>query len=142
MGLIHTLLTVEKAARQQTRTTQVLGRLAVQFRRDAHQALAAVPVAGSQSSLELRMPEGGRVVYQSEPGRLIRRLHTAAAKGNSEDWFVLPTRSTAVVKTEQRQGPATVSLVIESPDAASPSLTIDAQVSKAHRFEAPAEVRP
>ena len=159
VGLLAAVLQIDHGAQEQTRWAMTAGRLADQFRRDVHQAVAAAAEDGQQPSIELRIGPDRAVVYQVEPGRVVRFEKTGPA-GGPEEWFVLPEKSTAsfaysrkgtvpfslrenrdsphvkIGAHENRDSPPRmVSLRIESPTPAGPTVRIDAEVSRDHRFE-------
>jgi len=95
--LLASILRTERTARQHLAETQTIGRLAHQFRRDAHAAASAelAPAANSgPATLRLAMQDGSQVDYQWAEGGL-RRTWSPANRSPSREVFVLPSAAAA-----------------------------------------------
>ena len=132
--LMHFVLQMGSEARQQTHAVATVGRLAGQFRRDAHQARGQPVVAANHRAAEFHLP-GGRVVAWrvDQPGG-VTRTEQAAAAPSREDSFALPKGTVAEFELQSQRAARIVSLRIDSSAAGGPSLAIDAVASRDERL--------
>ena len=134
--LLYTLLRVERDGRDQIRHYTTLGRLAAQFRRDAHAATAASAIDNRQWKFTLS--DNRAVTYRMEPGRLIRLEQAGEASPNRES-FALPPGMTAAVEIDTDAEPTFVGLVmVPTPEGSERRrgrpIRIDAVLGRDHRF--------
>ena len=156
--LTHFLLQMDTEVRQRTRTVATLGRLAEQFRRDAHQARGEPVVATDHRAVEFRLP-GGRIVKWriDEPRGLIRTEHPGGSSvgnlpanrsvgilpanrgvgilpANREDSFTLPKDATAALELQPQGAARIVTIRIDAPGTGGPALAIEALASRDQRL--------
>lgn len=117
VGLIHTLLRLDRAARAQVAEDADLSRLAREFRRDVRAATALEPIpfaAGPSTWLPLALPGGRTVEYRSRGNTLIRSERTAEAILRTET-FRLPSRVAVRWEIEGTGDRTVVGLVLDPP---------------------------
>jgi len=141
--LLYTIMRAERAARHEIERRAVLGRLADQFRSDAHAATRceAIPAEGgnkSQPGWQFDLPSGESVVYENGPDGLLRTERIGQAVQRRET-FSLPAETTAEIEIHAADRPRLVSLLIVPSDdvAAQPqleSVQIEALLGSDHRF--------
>jgi type II secretory pathway pseudopilin PulG len=141
--LLYTMMRAERAARHEIQRRAVLGRLADQFRSDAHAATGCVPLvreAGqNEASLwRFNLPGEAAVVYQNDPEGLARTERAGGSEKRRES-FALPAESTARIEVPSGTTPAIVSLWIvpAGQSAAQPPggpVRIDAVLGRDQRY--------
>jgi len=148
VGLLNTLLRTERATREHLRQQAVLGRLAGQFRDDAHAALRLVLPQGDapqqrRSAWQFEPAPGESIRYHVEDGYLVR---TEQAKGKPprRESFRLPIGTTVLIRRREQDKTDVTSMLIvpaEDPPAGSTcrSIRIDAALASNHRFTKPIE---
>ena len=128
-ALLYSVLKIDHGAREQVRTTAVVGRLAEQFRRDVHHAVRAVPDEAKSQTIELRLAGGAAVAYRIEPGQIVRREEGRGAAVR-EECFALPQESTAAFELRNQAAASIASLQIHSTGIAGINVGVDAVVGK------------
>src|SRR3954462_486223 len=74
-GTIHALLRVHRSSREHLNDVTTVGRLALQFRRDARAATGAKAIGDegeAAEGLELALPDGMTITYRADRDGLIR----------------------------------------------------------------------
>jgi prepilin-type N-terminal cleavage/methylation domain-containing protein len=137
-GALLLVVRLETAARERGHATDALVQLVGEFRRDAHEALAAAPGQGEPKSVVLRQPQGRKVIYRLAPGKIVRSEEGGPAAGR-EDWFRLPPGCDAAFAVRPGHGADVASLVIDAPEGAGPALRVEAAVARDHRLAKPNE---
>jgi len=141
VGLLAMLLRTECAARDHLYHCTVLGRLADQFRRDAHAANAGNVDGPQRMQLELALNR--TVTYHRRPGRIVR-VEQVGQTAERRESFALPPAATASFEVHIDTTPTIASLAItrttgESGQLPSATLRIDAVLGSDHRFTKPKE---
>ena len=131
--LMHFVLQTNSEVRQRTQTVTTVGRLAEQFRRDAHQARGEPLVAADHRAAEFHLSGGTVVKWRIEEQGSLVRTEQARGAADREDSFALPNGSTAALELQPQATARIVALRIESPGAAGPSLVIEALASRDER---------
>jgi len=136
VALLYGLLRAERITRDHIRHSTALGRLADQFRRDVHAAVA-LP-ADEERGWRLTLAPGETVVYRAEAGRM-DRLRKTGEKLQQRESFALPPGTAAEIETSSAGDIATASLLI-APNGAEPkrssgrAIQFDAVVGRDRRF--------
>jgi len=136
VALLYGLLRAERGTRDHIRHSTALGRLADQFRRDVHAAVA--PPAAEERGWRLVLAPGETVVYRAEPGRM-DRLRKTGENLQQRESFALPPGTTATIETSSAGDIRTAGLLI-APNGAEPKrssaqpIRFDAVVGRDRRF--------
>ena len=143
LGILHTLIRLERGSRREVRQRTAIGRLAIQFRRDMHAAeeLTDSTEPGSEGApraWQLSTAAGPVIEYRVEPEELIRTERTENEILRQES-FCLPKESTVSI---DRIGEADHALVrlrvrLHGPRALlamRAGLSVEAQLGKDYRF--------
>jgi prepilin-type N-terminal cleavage/methylation domain-containing protein len=141
--MIHTLIRVERTSRSRVAAAATLVRLAGEFKRDVHDAVA-FELTPLRTALNLRLPHGATAVYLVEgAGLVVRREAPNVPK--SEQTYPLETLGRPRLEKEMRDGQNLVRIAFEvgpsQPGAARPlPVALEAIVGRDHRHEK--EARP
>jgi type II secretory pathway pseudopilin PulG len=128
--LMQFLLGVSGEVRDRTHTVVTLGRLAEQFRQDAHNARGEPRIAADEQAVAFDLPAEGPIRWAIDEHGDLCRWENAGSKAARQNTYRLPKGTTATYEL-QGQGPARiVALRIVSPDAVGPTLTIEAFVGR------------
>jgi prepilin-type N-terminal cleavage/methylation domain-containing protein len=137
--LMHFVLEMNAEVRQRTQTVTTVGRLAEQFRSDAHRSIGEPTVAADHRAIEFHLP-GGKVIKWQADARGLTRSAPAADRGPGglaamhEDSYALPSGTTAALEL-QSQGAARIATIrIDSPGSRGPSLAIEALAARDGRM--------
>jgi prepilin-type N-terminal cleavage/methylation domain-containing protein len=141
--LMHFVLQMNTEVHQRTQTVTTVGRLADQFRRDAHMARGEPLLATDHRTVELHLPGGTIVKWRIEEQRTLVRTEQARGSGdhgagsvpaNREDSFTLPKGTTAALELQPQATARILTLRIESPGSSGPSLAIEALAARDGRL--------
>ena len=137
VGILHVLLRAEGTGRERVHQTQVLSRLAEQFRSDVGAAVRQIPAQGDRpKQWQFALADNRTVTYRALPGE-VRRDERTADKLVRQESYALPEGYTAVISVEREAKPAVASLVIArepTPLAAGREMRVAARLGKDHRF--------
>jgi prepilin-type N-terminal cleavage/methylation domain-containing protein len=131
--LLASILRGDRTARQHLAATQTIGRLAMQFRHDAHLAKDAELVSatdGATDGLRLASTDGSEVKYQWMDGSL-ERTESQTDKPSRRELFKLPNLH-AVFEISRANPAETAVLSLESStdESKSRSLRIEARIGR------------
>jgi hypothetical protein len=142
-GMLHVLLRLDRTARSHLVETTTIGRLARQFRQDAHAARDAHRGAarnGPAAKLDLVLSGDRSVTYEMRDGSLLRREHGGDTAGRLEAYrlpccrealFVVQAQDGAVwVQLRLRRGPEIDAAAGASRPSPRQDLAIDARVGR------------
>ncbi len=118
-------------------TTQVVadvGRMAEQFRSDAHQAHGEPIVAADHRSAEFHLSGGKIVTWRIDEPRGLVRTEKVRAAGDRENAFHLPKDTTATLELQAQGATRTISIRIRSPGNGGPRLAIEALAARDRRL--------
>ena len=145
VGLLYSLIEVDRTSREHLRLRIAAARLADQFRRDVHAAVRLIaPPAEAEAGAEapaawqLELPPDRAVEYRLEEDSLLR-TEQASGEVVKREWFRLPPHAVASIRISAGQSPSIVSLRI-TPDVKPPEapawrpVRIDAALATDHRF--------
>lgn len=140
VGILHSILSVNHAARQGLIEQSALARLAETFRADAR---AADELTGGKSGKwELKRSDGPSVEYRLEADRLTRRGQTSAGGPTVEDFLLPKGAAVTIEKMNQKDvgGAAMLTLTVEPgtaddgrPRSATRGLRVEAQLGRDRR---------
>ena len=117
VGLLASLVRVERVGRRHFDQTNALLRLSKQFRRDvaaAEQATFSDADVRRSSELLLRMSADITVTYRAEPGRLLR-LENEGPTTAAREMFTLPATAEARFDVDERDSGTFVVLMLDAP---------------------------
>jgi len=142
--LLATVLRIEGAARDDVHYDAAVFRLAHQFRRDVHAAVALVDDRSQPGdnddgqSWRFELPQGRTVTYRLRPAGLAR-TERSGEKVLRRESFALPPQRTAAIERQGDGDSAILSLLIlPATDAAgATTLRIDALLAHDHRLARP-----
>jgi prepilin-type N-terminal cleavage/methylation domain-containing protein len=149
--LMHFVLQMDSEVRQRTRAVTNVGRLAEQFRRDAHAAIADPIVTADHRAAEFHLADGKVIKWQADDARGLVRTEPLAGAGdhagvvsaaNREDSFALPPGTTATLELQPPGAARIVTIRIDSPRGGGPSMAIEALASRDRRFAVEEEEKP
>jgi hypothetical protein len=143
LGILHMLMRLEGGSRKEVGQRAAMGRLAVQFRRDAHAAeeLIRSTESGNQAgppAWQLSIAADRVVEYRLEPEELIRTERTGDEIVHQE-LFCLPEQTTVSIDSVGEAAPGIVRLrvTLHGPRALLSmrhGLSVEAQLAKDRRF--------
>ena len=146
VGLIHTMLRLQRGDQEQVRAEWALAGLAERFRDDVHAATALRPIAtppGQPSRPAWLLPLTSRreVEYRAEEGHLLR-LEREGTKLVHREAFWLPRPAVVSIEAAAAGTAKLVRLQIAVPPAVAPDspwrpVQIDAALALDHRFTSP-----
>jgi prepilin-type N-terminal cleavage/methylation domain-containing protein len=116
-GTIHALLKVHRSSREHLTDVTTVGRLALQFRRDARAATGAKTIGdagGAATGLELTIPDDGTITYRADRDGLIRTERRSDEDGRRDRIF-LPRRGTPGFEVADDRGATLAVLVLTRP---------------------------
>ncbi len=128
--LMQFMLGISGDVRDRTHNLAVLGRLAEQFRRDGHAARGEPRVAADHRTVQFDLRESGTVDWGIDDRGDVCRRENAGSKASRRNTYRLPKDATATFALERKGPAAIIALQVESPNAAGPSLAIDAFVGR------------
>lgn len=139
--LMQFMLGLNGEVRERTHTIATLGRLAQQFRGDAHAARGDVHVAADRRSatFDLRGGVSGRgasVRWEIDDRGDLCRREDSPGKKPLQNAYRLPKQSTVAFELQNQAPAGIVALRIDSPGTAEPALTIEALVGRDERLAA------
>lgn len=142
--LLASVLRTERTARQHLTETQTIGRLALQFRQDAHAATNAelTPPANTASpALHLTSHDGSHLEYQWTEGGL-RRTQSHAGQAASREVFLLPSVAAATFDVQPAGSAEMAILHLESRPSdshgrAGRNLRIETQIGSTNQSRSP-----
>jgi type II secretory pathway component PulJ len=142
-GLLASIFRVDRTTRDHAAAQQALGRLAADFRDDAHAAvsLSAVEAAadGKKSfAWEFQMPQPERKVRYQAVSRGLTREEHLGGKPTRRDAYRLADGSAASIRLESGSPPLAVLRIAAAQGADPPPgglpLRVDAALASDHRF--------
>jgi prepilin-type N-terminal cleavage/methylation domain-containing protein len=116
-GTIHALLRVHRSSREHLNDVTTVGRLALQFRRDARAATGAKAIGdegGAAKGLELTLPEDGTITYRADKDGLIR-TERRSDEDRGRDRFFLPRRGTPGFEVVDDRGTTLAAMILTRP---------------------------
>jgi hypothetical protein len=127
VALMELMMGMNGDVRERTHTIATLGRLADQFRRDAHGARGEPYIARDKQAAEFDLSGGEAIRWGIDrEGDLYRWETTDGVSRLRQNTYALPNGTTASLDVQKQGAARIVVLRIESPDAAGPSLAIEA----------------
>jgi hypothetical protein len=114
VGLIHSLLRLDRAGRDHLAEATTRGRLARQFRQDVRAASRSSLSEGPApplGRLELEAPDGRVVVYEPGDGRLLR-IERAGDRQVRREEYRFPSRAAAQFRSRREDGASFVILTL------------------------------
>ncbi len=106
VGLIHSMLRLDRISRNHLKEAMTVDRLARQFRRDAHAAKEWKTVANKAAvldRLELTYPDGRLVHYQIQKGKL-ERLERVGDRTERFEFYSLTLRENPTFRIQDSAG--------------------------------------
>lgn len=116
-GTLHALLGVHRSSREHLADATTVGRLALQFRRDARAATGAKVIGDAgpaAKGLELTLPDGETIAYRADEGGLIRAESRPDEDGR-RDQFFLPRRGATGFEVADDRGASLAVLILTRP---------------------------
>jgi type II secretory pathway pseudopilin PulG len=137
-GMIHLLLKLDHAGRSASEVANDLGRLARDFRDDAHAASPDSPAARADGRLTLALPGGRAVEYQVRPSDVLRTVREGDKVRRHETYRRPARASVRFDLTNDGPRPFAALVVDRPPDGRDDSLyrdfRIEAELGKDRRF--------
>jgi hypothetical protein len=130
--LMHAVLEMDVEVRQRTQTVNTIGRLAEQFRRDAHQAAGDPILSADRRGAEFHLPGGRVITWQIDDSRGLIRTQRGAGipPAVRENTYTLPPGTTAALELQSPGASRIVTLRIDSPGTSGPAVAIEALTSR------------
>ena len=142
VGLVGSMLRLDRHCRDYAHQRGALSRLADQFRRDVHAAVSFktvdAPAGAGQPAWQLQLTPKQTVEYRVRAGELVRTEHVEG-KIRSTESYRLPAHTTVAIQLDERAKPPVVSLRLAA-DGQQPAALgarasrIDATLAKDQRF--------
>ncbi len=117
-GTLHALMGVHRSSREHLVDATTVGRLALQFRRDARAATGAkvIGAAGQAAKgLELSLPEGETIAYRADKDGLIR-TESRSDEDERRDRYFLPRRGKPGFEVADDRGTTLTVLILTRPE--------------------------
>jgi type II secretory pathway component PulJ len=111
VGLIHSLLRLDRIARTNLAESATIGRLARQFRQDVH-AAERIDEPVRNESLRLELPARRTIEYASRSGQLTRTLRRSG-EDEGREVYHLAARGTPRFESIRRKGQAILTMIFE-----------------------------
>ncbi len=149
-GTIHALLAVHRSSGEHMADATTVGRLALQFRRDARAATGAKAIGdagGAAKGLELSLPEGETIDYRADDDGLIR-TESRADKVGRRGRFFLPRRGAPGFEVADDRGATLAILILRRPAGGTRigehirELRIEGHVGRDERLRKAGRARP
>ena len=116
-GTLHALLAVHRSGREHLADATTVGRLALQFRRDARAATGAKAIGGgggAAKGLDFTLPEGESIAYRADKDGPIRTTRKSDKAGRHERFF-LPRRAAPGFEVADDRGTTLAVLILTRP---------------------------
>ena len=118
-GTLHALLGVHRSSREHLADATTVGRLALQFRRDARSAMGAKVIGDGDADqaakgLDLTLPKGVTIAYRADRAGLIRTESRPDEEGH-RDRFSLPRRGAPGFEVADDRGATVAALILTRP---------------------------
>ena len=147
--MLHVILRIDRVGRSHFTESSAVGKLLRQFRQDVWAATEAKPSddgSGPLDRLELVMPEGRVVTYESAEHALTRIQKQGEAAGQREN-YRLPSSHEARFHVREADDRTWVGLTLsrgaeDAPEGLRHVLRIDALLSRDHRSTGTGETKP
>lgn len=151
-GMLNTLMRLEQQSHKRFTERAAVARLADQFRRDAHAALEATPIAPEEGkpadglAWRFTLADDHRVEYRSDLEGLLR-TKSLGDRTTAEERYAFATSVRAAVDLDSTGNVPMVRLRLEGVsvpggDAPMPPLVVEARLAFDHRFTQVKEHKP